>query len=139
MALNRYGVLKGRAVRFEAERRGESTPHFHIFLDADGRSFDASVNVKSRASPSELVFHQALRFEHPVTRGLAETASGFRELARTPQGGGLDYMVGTLLDDICHISRPVGADGVDDDSGPEGGDELDNGRCLAHIQLPSDR
>ena len=101
--------------RSAAERRGESTPHFHIFLEADGRSFDASVNVKSRASPSELVFHQALRFEHPMTRGLAETASGFRELARTPQGGGLDYIRGNLFDLADVVALPHDAPGREDD------------------------
>ncbi|NGZ75343.1 YukJ family protein [Saccharibacillus alkalitolerans] len=55
MSRYRYGVLKAKAVR--SIHGFGSQPHFHICLEDDrGTRYRASINIKSKASPSELLY-----------------------------------------------------------------------------------
>ena len=80
MALDGYGVLKGKAV--DRRREGSSsTPHFQIRVaDVAGTDYRIAVNVKSQASPSELLYLVDEDFRHPVTGALETIAAGWHEL-----------------------------------------------------------
>jgi uncharacterized protein YukJ len=55
MAIKRYGVVKAQAVDFKREDH-DPTPHFQLFVEAHGTRFRVPVNVRSKLSPSELVY-----------------------------------------------------------------------------------
>jgi uncharacterized protein YukJ len=65
MPLQGYGVLRAHAI--DRRREGSSsTPHFQIRLaDGDGTDYRIAVNVKSQASPSELLYLVDESFQHP--------------------------------------------------------------------------
>ncbi len=97
MPLERYGVLKGSVV--EARREDDpDTPHYQVHVRANSTSYRVAVNVKSRMSPSELLFFVDDSFRHPVTAGLPGLPHGFTELQRGPGSLALDFIRGNLFD-----------------------------------------
>jgi uncharacterized protein YukJ len=70
MALKNYGVLKGRPI----DRRlgfGRS-PHYQVHLVDDDDDFRIAVNVKSKQSPSELLYMIEENYAHPLVDDLKE-------------------------------------------------------------------
>ncbi len=97
MPLKRYGVLKGSVL--DARREDDAdTPHYQVNVHADNTSYRVAVNVKSRMSPSELLFFVDDSFRHPVTAGLPGLPHGFTELQRGPGRLALDFIRGNLFD-----------------------------------------
>ena len=83
MPLRHYGVLKGSVV--DARREDDpDTPHYQVHVCAEGASYRVAVNVKSKMSPSELLFLVDYSFQHPLTAGLPGLPHGFTELQREP-------------------------------------------------------
>jgi uncharacterized protein YukJ len=115
MALDGYGVLKGKAV--DRRREGSSsTPHFQIRVaDGAGTDYRIAVNVKSQASPSELLYLVDEDFQHPVTGALETIAAGWHELQSAAGGASLDYVRGNLFDPGQMRSLPPDAAGPDND------------------------
>jgi len=115
MALDGYGVLKGKAV--DRRREGSSsTPHFQIRVaDGAGTDYRIAVNVKSQASPSELLYLVDEDFRHPVTGALETIAAGWHELQSAAGGASLDYVRGNLFDPAQMRSLPPDAAGPDND------------------------
>ncbi len=96
MALDRYGVLKGRIVN---RRRGVGRGrHYQIHVHDGERNHRVAVNFKSRNPPSELLFLVDEDFVHPVTSILEGLAPGYTDLERGPTTGALDYIRGNLFD-----------------------------------------
>jgi uncharacterized protein YukJ len=95
--LERYGVLKGSVVDARREDDPDS-PHYQVHVGADSTSYRIAVNVKSKMSPSELLFLVDDRFRHPVTAGLPGLPQGFTELQREPGSLALDFIRGNLFD-----------------------------------------
>ena len=63
MALNHYGVLKGRAI---ASRTGQGqSPHYQIHIIDEITDYRIAVNVKSKLAPSELLYLVEDDFQHP--------------------------------------------------------------------------
>jgi uncharacterized protein YukJ len=114
MPIAKYGVLKGRPI---ARRLGSgSSPHYQIqVVDEHGVNYRIAVNVRSAVAPSELMFYIKSFFVHPLTELLAGTATGFRELARTPTAGGLDFIRGNLLQPGLMTPLPIDLPGPDND------------------------
>jgi uncharacterized protein YukJ len=115
MPLDRYGVLKGKAI--ERRREGAAdTPHFQIrVVDGDGVDFRIAVNVKSQSAPSELLYRLEDDFRHPITTGLEALPAGWRALPSVPGDVSLDYVRGNLLDPALMRPLPADAAGPDND------------------------
>lgn len=113
MAIKRYGVLKGVAVDFRREDN-DPTPHFQLFLEADGQRMRVPVNVRSKLSPSELVYFVDSDFRHPMTSQLLDLPNGYTRLPETERRG-LDYIRGNLFDLEQAIALPHNLPGQDDD------------------------
>jgi uncharacterized protein YukJ len=113
MPLPNYGVLKARPV----DRRlgvGQ-TPHYQIRAVGGVETFRVAFNVKSKQSPSELLYLMVDRFAHPLTDGLVELTQGYHELERRPGGGGLDFIRGNLFDPCDLVPLPFDLPGADND------------------------
>lgn len=115
MALDGYGVVKGKAV--DRRREGSSsTPHFQIRVaDGAGTDYRIAVNVKSQAAPSELLYLVDEDFQHPVTGALETIAAGWHDLQSAAGGASLDYVRGNLFDPAQMRSLPPDAAGPDND------------------------
>ncbi len=95
MALRNYGVLKGRPI---SKRIGAGqSPHFQIHIIDETTDYRIAINVKSKLSPSELLFLVDDRFEHPVTQDLPDFKNGFTSIDSKPGGTALDYIRGNLF------------------------------------------
>jgi uncharacterized protein YukJ len=112
--LNKYGVLKGRAVNARRETRGDA-PHYEIHVVAGGVAFRVAVNVKARIYPSELLFLVNNRFRHPITAALESLPEGFTSIASEPGGVALDYIRGNLFDRHDMLPLPHNLPGPDND------------------------
>ena len=78
MALKHYGVLKGRPI---ARRLGAGTsPHYQVHLVDDDDDYRIAVNVKSKKSPSELLYLIVENYAHPLVDGLKALLAGFTPL-----------------------------------------------------------
>ncbi|MBN2196004.1 MAG: DUF2278 family protein [Polyangiaceae bacterium] len=113
MALKNYGVLKGRPV----DRRlgvGQN-PHYQIKVVAGTELFRVAINVKSKQSPSDLLYLVDDRFTHPICDALPDLQAGFHVLDRIPTGGGLDFIRGNLFDPFKMVPLPFNVPGPDND------------------------
>ncbi|MCP5006357.1 MAG: DUF2278 family protein [Planctomycetes bacterium] len=96
MSLRNYGVLKGRPINKKIGT-GRS-PHFQIHIIDDTTDYRISVNVKSKLSPSELLYLVDEQFEHSLTEELQGFQAGFTTIASAPGGVAIDYIRGNLFD-----------------------------------------
>ena len=113
MALKNYGVLKGRPI---ARRLGfGSSPHYQVHLVDDDADYRIAVNVKSKQSPSELLYLIDEHYAHPLVDGLKELPAGFTTLDRVPGGLALDYIRGNLFTPAKMIPLPFDIPGPDND------------------------
>jgi uncharacterized protein YukJ len=114
MALQRYGVLIGRVA--DARREDdEDSPHFQVRVRAAGVDYRIAVNVKSKASPSELLFLVDEAFQHVVTARLAALEEGFTALPGQPGGAAFDYIRANLFDRREMRALPHNLPGPDND------------------------
>jgi uncharacterized protein YukJ len=111
--LKDYGVLKGRPIH-GVPGRGSNT-HYHIHVVDNTVEYRVAVNVQSQESPSEVEYYVNDRFEHPITEPLLASGAGFRLLASTPEGGGLDFIRGNLFDRTKMRPLPMNLPGPDND------------------------
>ncbi len=95
MPLNRYGVLKGRPI--STRIGGGSSPHYQIHIVDNTTDYRIAINVKSKLSPSELLYLVVDDFKHPIVKELATLSFGFNKLANEPGGSALDYIRGNLF------------------------------------------
>ncbi|MFV1951388.1 MAG: DUF2278 family protein [Nitrospinota bacterium] len=96
MPLHDYGVLKGRPIN---KRLGAGqSPHYQVHIIDDTTDYRIAVNVKSKLSPSELLFIVDEHFEHPITQGLQGFEPGFTTITSEPGGAALDFIRGNLFD-----------------------------------------
>jgi len=113
MALKNYGVLKCRAID---SKLGEgSTPHYQVLVDDGKLKHRIAINVKSKLSPSELLYFVNENFSHPITKGLSELALGFNTLDSKPGGLALDFIRGNLFDVKEMKPLPYNVPGPDND------------------------
>jgi uncharacterized protein YukJ len=114
MPLAKYGVLKGRAAGAKRED-GDSTPHYQVHITSNNQHYRIAVNVKSQASPSELLFLVSDDFQHPLTNGLADLPLGFNPLKSKPGGQALDFIRGNLFNREDMRLLPHNLPGPDND------------------------
>jgi len=114
MPLNAYGVLKGKAVAAKREEGGGS-PHYQVHIVANNQHFRIAVNVKSQASPSELLFVVNENFKHPLTDGLPKLSAGVTSLQSKPGGQALDFIRGNLFNRLDLRTLPPSLPGPDND------------------------
>jgi uncharacterized protein YukJ len=107
-------VLKGRVID-RAREDSQSTPHYQVHLLAAGVHYRIAVNVKSQASPSELLFLMADNFAHPLTADLPALSDGFRALPSAPGGLALDYIRANLFNRLDMRPLPASFPGPDND------------------------
>lgn len=113
MSLSSYGLLKGRPI----DRRlgSGSRPHYQVRVVDEDTDYRIAINVRSKLSPSELLFIVDENLQHPVTDGLEDIALGFTDLARRPGGQALDYIRGNLFDPGHMVPLPHDVPGHDND------------------------
>ena len=96
MTIHNYGILKGKAIN---KLLGfGSSPHYQIHLIDDTRDYRIAINVKSKLSPSELLFHINDSFQHPFLTELIELPVGFSSLDSIAGTLSLDYIRANLFD-----------------------------------------
>jgi uncharacterized protein YukJ len=113
MALKRYGVLKGRPI--QSKLGTGPSPHYQIHIVDATTDYRIAVNVKSKQSPSELLYLVDDHFVHPVTGELRELPAGFTEIKSRPGGIALDYIRGNLFDRRRMRELPYNVPGPDND------------------------
>lgn len=125
MPLSNYGVLKGRVSTVETEPDDMRSPHVHVRVNAAGRTWVASLNVKSRAGLTEqdkwLLFHVSANFRHPLLEGLSTLAPGFLRLP-SPSLAGLDYVRQNLV--RREHMRPLPPEATPHHDGTDDADDL---------------
>ncbi len=96
MPLHEYGVLKGRPIN---KRLGAGqSPHYQVHIIDDTTDYRIAVNVKSKLSPSELLFIVDEHFKHTITQDLQGFEPGFTSITSEPAGVALDFIRGNLFD-----------------------------------------
>jgi uncharacterized protein YukJ len=113
MPLREYGVLKGRPI---ARKLGSgASPHYQVHLIDDDDDYRIAVNVKSKKSPSELLYLIDEDYAHPLLDDLKELPAGFTPLERAPGGLALDYIRANLFRPDHMIPLPFDVPGPDND------------------------
>ncbi|MGB9940170.1 DUF2278 family protein [Methanosarcina sp.] len=112
MPLDRYGVLKGKAID---TRNGQgSSPHFQVKV-SDDDLFRIAINVKSQVEPSTVLYYADEDFSHPILKDLVTLPFGFKELESQPGGMALDFIRGNLFDTARMKLLPHDLPGPDND------------------------
>lgn len=115
MAIQNYGVLKGRIVECRQER-DDFTPHYHIRIRAGGLSYRASINVQSndRRRP-DLLFCVDEDVQHPLIQRLTLLDEGFHPGEPGPDGLSVDYVRSGLVTQGQMRSIPHDVPGANND------------------------
>ncbi|MCA1991411.1 MAG: DUF2278 family protein [Coleofasciculus sp. S288] len=113
MPLKNYGVLKCRAI--DSKLGMGQSPHYQVRVLDNELSHRIAINVKSKLSPSELLYLVDEKFQHSITQDLIGLDFGFNELERKPGGLGLDYIRGNLFDVTKMTPLPYNVPGPDND------------------------
>lgn len=113
MPLHDYGVLIGRPI--DSRLGAGRSPHYQIHIVDDTRHYRAAVNVKSKLSPSELLYLVDEDFHHPITAQVSGLDAGFHELGSVPGSGALDFIRGNLFDRETLKPLPYNIPGPDND------------------------
>lgn len=112
MALQSYGVLKGRPIH---NRLGTSnSPHYQVEVSADGTLYRIAVNVRSDDG-SEVEFLIRSPFEHPLTAELDPLPEGFSPIESRPGGLALDFIRSNIGQPWEFVPLPISAAGPDND------------------------
>jgi uncharacterized protein YukJ len=89
-----HGVVVGKIKDGYFEPGGQS-PHYEIWVTADGENLRIAVNVESQDG-SEVLVHYEADYKSPTTKldlaALAAGAQGFSPIETGPSGAGLDYL-----------------------------------------------
>lgn len=113
MPLHDYGVLKGRPIN---KRLGSGqSPHYQVHIIDDTTDYRIAINVKSKLSPSELLYIVDEDFEHSITQGLPDYDRGFTAINSAPGGIALDFIRGNLFDSSKMTPLPHDIPGPDND------------------------
>ena len=113
MPLARYGVLKGRPIR---TRLGEGqSPHYQVHIIDDTTDYRIAVNVKSKLSPSELLYLVDEDFDHPILTELRLLPAGFTPLQSQPGGAAIDFIRGNFFEPRDMRPLPFNVPGPDND------------------------
>ena len=113
MALKNYGILKGRPID---RRLGfGASPHYQVHLVDDEHDFRIAINVKSKKSPSELLYLIDENYAHPLVDDLKELPNGFTTVERMPGGLAMDYIRGNLFVPDKMVPLPHDVAGPDND------------------------
>ncbi len=113
MSLKKYGVLKGRAIN---SRLGVgSSPHYQVHIVDDTTDYRIAINVKSKLSPSELLYLVVDDFQHVMLEQLAEVSLGYTLLDSAPNGAALDFIRANLFDPQHMKPLPHDIPGPDND------------------------
>jgi len=113
MPLHSYGVLKGRAIN---KRLGSGqSPHYQVHIIDDTMDYRIAINVKSKLSPSELLYIVDEHFVHSITQDLPDFERGFTAINSTPGGIALDFIRGNLFNPSKMIPLPHDIPGPDND------------------------
>ena len=113
MPLHSYGVLKGRPIDVRSGRG--SAPHYQIRVVDDTTDYRIAVNVKSKLSPSELLYLVDENFRHPITESIKELKPGFTPIKNVPGETALDYIRGNLFNKDLMTPLPYAVPGPDND------------------------
>lgn len=108
MSLDNYGTLKGRVIEYKLGT-GDN-PHFQILINDETDLHRIAVNVKSQATPSEVLYLIDEDFNHPITEVIKDFSYGFHHLDR-----GLDYIRGNLFNPEKVVPLPFDIPGPDND------------------------
>jgi uncharacterized protein YukJ len=113
MPLKRYGILKGRPIDVQLGA-GES-PHYQVHIVDDTTDYRIAINVKSKVSPSELLYRVDEQFQHPLLALLPDLPAGFTTVSPAPGGRALDFIRGNLFDPADMRKLPHSVPGPDND------------------------
>jgi uncharacterized protein YukJ len=113
MSLQKYGVLKGKAI--ETKKGIGKSPHFQILVSDDKLLYRIAVNVESQESPSEVLYYVDENFDHPIKDLLEPMPKGHHLLETKPGGMAMDFIRGNLFDPSLMKPLPHEIPGADND------------------------
>lgn len=114
MSLNKYGVLKGKAV--DVMMGSGENPHYQIHIrDEEGVDYRIAVNIESQSYPSEVLFYVGEDFNSEDISKLPALKHGFTLIKENNPDIGLDYVRGNLFDPQKMVPLPADIDGADND------------------------
>lgn len=109
----RYGVLKAKAIR--SIHGFGSQPHFHICLQDDqGVQYRASINIRSKAYPSELLYWIGACLPDEA-EALKNLPSGFTPIEHHLPVRGLDFVRRPMVRREDMVPMPASLPGPDND------------------------
>jgi len=113
MPLKKYGVLKGRPI---SSRLGAgNSPHYQIHIIDNTTDYRIAINVKSKLSPSELLYIINDNFQHPILEDLKTLSIGFTLLDNEAGSRAIDYIRGNFFDPKKMIPLAHDIPGPDND------------------------
>jgi len=113
MSLQKYGVLKGKAI--ETKKGSGKSPHFQILVSDDELLYRIAVNVESQEPPSDVLYYVDENFKHPIIDLLEPMPKGHHLLDKKPGDKSIDFIRGNLFDTSLMKPLPYEKPGIDND------------------------
>jgi uncharacterized protein YukJ len=115
MPIQRYGVLKGKALEGKVAGKPGKKPHYQIHIRAAGVEHRIAVNVMSDQPPSELRFYLDEDFHHDLLAGLPALAEGYQAIPSHSGGLALDFVRNRVFDPADLRVVPLNVPGPSND------------------------
>lgn len=118
MPLKEYGILKCTVKRTDpAPGREDATPHYHVFVQANGQEYRLSINSKNGETCSGVMYYVNPNFQHEITDQLLESdlPFGYTALERAPGGLALDYIRRNICERRQFLALPTDQPGPEND------------------------
>jgi uncharacterized protein YukJ len=111
MPLKNYGILKGTPI--DKKPGTGASPHYHVLIDDSNFLHRISINVKSKVSPSELLYYIDDDFSHPILQSLPDFEQGFTAINRRKSA--LDFIRANLFETQKMVPLTHDVPGPDND------------------------
>jgi uncharacterized protein YukJ len=114
-----YNCLRGKVSAF-APAQPPGNPHLWVILEADGRKYFATINVRSDkdtsgdpVGKSYLYYLIDADLKHPIIPSVLARPAGLSPIERSYAGGAIDFQRGNLFDPRAMRVLPMEGDGDD--------------------------
>lgn len=110
----KYALLIGRVLQGERDDEFLESPHYRIFVDADGETYRIVVNIQSKDG-SEVLFFIDENFDRPIIDRMISLDDGLHRVKKRPNALAIDYLRSHYFEKEEMTTLPPSVEGENND------------------------
>jgi len=115
VAINPYGVFKGKIMNIRPADTDDKTPHYEVHIKGNNEDYRIAINIASREWPSEVLYLVGEDFHSEQLDMLPTLSEGFKRIHDRHDELAIDYIRGGLFAPSKMIDLPASAAGANNE------------------------